>query len=1211
MTDNVAANWINPNIINHRGHISIKYRGNSSFDASAKKPFSLKTQDETLSNIDVNLLGIGADKDWELIAPYNDRSLIRDMLVFNLMHPYLDYTPGGKYCELVLNGVYQGIYILVAKVDRGDNRIDLPKPGASGNNLTGGYQLEIDRNDEPVFWCNYHPRDLYGNSLNQNTCYQYKYPEYEDYTDGMMTQKSYIENRVHQFEDAVASADFKDAERGYRKEVDVTSLIDVMLAQEFTHNVDGYRLSSPFYKYRDSKDPRFKFTIWDFNISMGNADYYEGWRTEGWQWNMNRLSNGDANMIPFFFKRVLEDEVFRMEMRERWAHFRQTEFSDQSIQNKIDSLQTLLSEATTRNFTAWPYWGSSVWPNYYVSNSWADELNYLKAWIKKRLAWMDSQLLTNMPTNLIRNNSFDSDMKRSAGSNSYIFSSWELNGSVGNSSTLPFNGQYSLSFRANGASAKQILTELDKGKYTLKAWVRTVENPQARVVITPLNGTAVTYTINNSSQFTEITVPDIYVPFGVCDIRFSTNNPSFGGDTRLYLDSVRFFQQFEDNYAYHPDTKVDMPSTNLPIMMYNVTNSFATTGSAETVMSLIYRANGMRNRITDLNITNIQNTAIIPYRGNVHIELIPSADDKKSFVLYTKDAANNYQDVNLLGLGMAHQWKLLASNDDPSFLRGIVSGKLLQGVSELNGGGEALELLINDVYQGIYILVPQQDIAQTLGITSPQSITIDENAFVIDINNNSNVTVLSSPNLDLFGRPMGDFTHYGYVFPADIDRTVQTETFSTQYFDNFAVSTMSAGSGYLTYIDTASFYSYILSMELFRNAEAYRSHLSISKKSNEKLHLNCTDFLSTTGNVPLYDTWSPEGWSWNFNRFDSVPTVPFWFTRLLNNKNFYQGLSRAWSVLRSTHFSNTQINSLVNSWQTKLTEAKGREAKTWEHTYNDTYYQLSTWTEEIANFKQFLLQRAAWLDEQLLNSQPNNLVANGNFEIDMPRNNGGDLLLSSWEKEDNALGNITLVDPFEGNRAYAFLPLVKQTITQIPDGNYQLTFNYKSDLVPFIVSLYAPEGATNNRLIFTDTLASATDWTAATYNTIRIDKGVVALYFAVQSAIPGAQGMIDKVSLTFTGPLGIYTDPATQLSPCKVYPNPFSRDIFFEYSAQSMKSSIKIFTVAGLQIAQLESEGAIDQIRRVRWSAANLASGIYFYQIQDGINIYSGKIVKQ
>jgi hypothetical protein len=1206
ITDTASANWNNPNIINYHGHISIKYRGNSSFGSSPKKPFSLKTQDNSGSNIDVNIMDIGADKDWDLLAPYNDRSLIRDMLIFDLMRPYLDYTPDGKFCELILNGVYQGIYIMTAKVDRGDNRIDLPKPGTSGNNLTGGYHLEMDRNDEPVFWSNYHTRDLYGNNLNQNTCYQYKYPEYEDYMSSMQTQKTYIENRVHQFENTVAGSDFKDPVRGYRKDVDVVSIIDFMLAQEFTHNVDGYRLSSPFYKYRDNVDTRFKFTIWDFNISMGNADYYEGWSTEGWQWNMNGVPSalGDGNLIPFFFKRILEDEVFRMEMRERWNYFRQTNFSNQSIQNKIDSLQILLNEASSRNFSVWNYnWGSTVWPNYYASANWTDELNYLKNWINKRIVWMDSQLLTNMPNNLIRNGNFDSDMFRGASSTNIIFSCWQTSGTVGLSETTPLNGRYTLSFRNKNASAKQTLTELDKGKYTLKVWVRTVENPEGKIVISPMgNNIPINYTIANNSLWHEISISNIEVLSGVCDVKFETGDVNFGGNTRLYVDSVSFFPQMDQSYTYHPDTKLDLPSSNLPIMLFNVPNSFVTNGNTQTQMSLINRLNGGRNRITDLNAINILDSTVISYHGNIRLELIPSSDNKKSFILYTQDIDGNNVDVNLLGLGLAHQWILNASINDPSFVRGMLAGRMTDSIS-VKRNGEALELMINNVYQGLYIIVPQQDIDQTLGMELPQGSNTNENTFVLALNQGSDF-ISSIPNLKPLGESINDYAHYSHVFPKSADRTPQMESMTQQYFQSFESNVW---ADYQNYIDTTSFFKYILYMELFRNVNAYRSASLISKKTNGKLQLYTTDFQSLFSNIALYDVWSPEGWAWNFNRFETTPTLPFWFTVLLNNSDFMQGLSRYWRQLRNSNFSDASISALVTSLQQQLTEAHDRDNRIWRYlSNNENYYQGLTWEDEMAVIKQFLLHRAAWMDGQLLTSHQTNLVANGNFDADFPRNSGEDILLSSWNSNKyTLLPNIIEEQGF----SCLFKHDVEQIISPITEGYYNLTFNYIASQTPLIVSIIAP--SLSDTIVLTDTLNATEEWQTVDYVLLPLPRNGCKLYFSTINAIPEAFGKIDNVSLIFTKGIGIEGNIHLNYKNCKVYPNPFTQRIGFEYTAQSENSIIRIYSMTGLQMAQFVSSGTIGVRRRVQWDAASLPVGIYFYQIQDGIYQYSGKIIKQ
>ena len=60
-----------------------------------------------------------------------------------------------------------------------------------------------------------------------------------------------------------------------------------------------------------------------------------------------------------------------------------------TINEVVDSLTNDLSVhgAAERNFRAWPSWGVYIWPNYYTSVSYTDEIHYLKNWINKRIAW--------------------------------------------------------------------------------------------------------------------------------------------------------------------------------------------------------------------------------------------------------------------------------------------------------------------------------------------------------------------------------------------------------------------------------------------------------------------------------------------------------------------------------------------------------------------------------------------------------------------------------------------------------------------------------------------------------------------------------------------------------------------------------------------------------------------------------------------------------
>ena len=114
-------NSINDPFNDYNGKISIEYRGSSS-QSFPKKPYALETQDLLGNNNNVSLLGMPVENDWILYAPYSDKSLMRNFLTFDLGRKMGNYSPRTVYCELVVNGSYEGIYILMEKIKR-DNKL--------------------------------------------------------------------------------------------------------------------------------------------------------------------------------------------------------------------------------------------------------------------------------------------------------------------------------------------------------------------------------------------------------------------------------------------------------------------------------------------------------------------------------------------------------------------------------------------------------------------------------------------------------------------------------------------------------------------------------------------------------------------------------------------------------------------------------------------------------------------------------------------------------------------------------------------------------------------------------------------------------------------------------------------------------------------------------------------------------------------------------
>lgn len=389
--------------IDYEGYIALRYRGNSSYSVSDKKPYSFRTLSKPLEQgydkKKVPILGMGKDNNWALLAPYSDKSMIRDLLAFEVARPWMDYTPQGRLCEVYLDGIYYGVYILCEVVSKGKYRLNLDDPGMEGDELTGGYIMEVGIDDEMTYVSKYHPVDADGviTYTDRIIQFQYKSPDYEDMTSD---QIRYINEAIDRMEDAFASPDFKDPEIGYRKYVDVQSFMDYQIVNELGHNVDAYRMSAKFYKQRDSIDPRFKMVIWDFNLAFGNCRHNQGSATSNWVSRMNAsfYQTGDP-MIPFWWQRFISDNDYVLQRRARWAQMRQANLRDDRLWATIDSLanEVTCCGAEARNAQAWPRWGVWVWPNYYVSTSYDDEIRYIKDWLVKRIKWLDGMFRYTPP----------------------------------------------------------------------------------------------------------------------------------------------------------------------------------------------------------------------------------------------------------------------------------------------------------------------------------------------------------------------------------------------------------------------------------------------------------------------------------------------------------------------------------------------------------------------------------------------------------------------------------------------------------------------------------------------------------------------------------------------------------------------------------------------------------------------------------------------
>ena len=386
INNETGINQIDDPFNGYDGLISIEIRGSSS-QSFPKKQYALETQDSEGENLNVPVLGMPEENDWILHAPYSDKSLLRNYLSYELARDMGRYASRTRFCELVINGDYKGLYIFMEKVKRDNNRVNISQLGPdeiTGDDLTGGYIVKIDKWDGETNDGWYSESPLGGFD---GVWYQYHYPKPDDIVE---EQRDYIMDYITDFETLMASESYDDPGVGYYEQVNLESFIDVSLMSEISKNVDAYRLSAYMYKDKDSVDGRLTLgPIWDYNLAFGNADYYDGWNPEGWQMDVE-LGN-DGFKIPFWWYRIWDDTTYVTAFNQRWHVLRQSIFSEDNIINLIDSATTLIDDAQARNFQRWPVLDEYVWPNAYVGGSYANEIEYLKNWIHARLEWMDEQ----------------------------------------------------------------------------------------------------------------------------------------------------------------------------------------------------------------------------------------------------------------------------------------------------------------------------------------------------------------------------------------------------------------------------------------------------------------------------------------------------------------------------------------------------------------------------------------------------------------------------------------------------------------------------------------------------------------------------------------------------------------------------------------------------------------------------------------------------
>jgi len=354
--------------------LAIHVRGRSS-RAFDKSSYSLRLVREDGSNNPQPVMGMDAHHEWVLHGPYLDKTLLRNYMWYNIAGEIMGYAPNVRFCELILNGEYRGVYVMTEKLTSGDNGARLNLTASTKSSTFSGYLLQFNGGS---------PSN--GGKTDQFSWYakRARFPM-DIVFPGPRTLTPEMERAISQdfsdFEKALYSYDYDSKKFGYPAYIDVQSFLDYFLINELTCNYDAGRFSTYIGKGVDGK---FRLYLWDMNSACDNYQE-QAVDAEGFQLQ-NRL----------WYSMLTKDEDFTDALIRRYWELRRSYFDPDYLNQYIDDTVAFLGPAVERNFAVW---GDTfhletplLTPASRELHSYGEAVAQLKDFLARRIRWMDENI---------------------------------------------------------------------------------------------------------------------------------------------------------------------------------------------------------------------------------------------------------------------------------------------------------------------------------------------------------------------------------------------------------------------------------------------------------------------------------------------------------------------------------------------------------------------------------------------------------------------------------------------------------------------------------------------------------------------------------------------------------------------------------------------------------------------------------------------------
>lgn len=328
--------------------VNIRGRGNKTWELD-KRPYQFKLEKKQ------DLLGMGAEKTWLLLANALDNTLLKNQVMYktaqNMQIPYsVEYEPVDVY----MNGEYLGNYLLCEKVEVDENRVEIDEQNdylLEWGGTRSDYMIEFDEcANMPFWWVKIHS------------------PKSSEKTERLApVMKKILED--------IANVD-SDA---YVEQIDLTTWAQCYWIQEFCVNGDAVFTSIYLY-YKGDEERLYMGPVWDLDNTCGypveeEHHYPDRWatRNEGW------------------YTYLFQHENFRQAVNSAYQNNNLKEIFRESI-SILDEAEKKIEESAIMDYLRWRQTDSQLLEPYEAEKKYKENVQKLRDWLTKRYKFIESEM---------------------------------------------------------------------------------------------------------------------------------------------------------------------------------------------------------------------------------------------------------------------------------------------------------------------------------------------------------------------------------------------------------------------------------------------------------------------------------------------------------------------------------------------------------------------------------------------------------------------------------------------------------------------------------------------------------------------------------------------------------------------------------------------------------------------------------------------------